>query len=194
MDLELYNLMLREAGVEFEPGLSEDEIHRIEAAHGFLFPPDLKEFLAFALPVSDGFVNWRNAGKEEIDRRLAFPYERLFSRIQYRLFWPESWGKRQRGATQAFAVARSAFEKVPALIPINKYRYIPDRPHERGNPVFSAHQHDFSYYGSNLAECLRNEFRSCFAGREFSLQREIKHIEFWGDLAYRDKSKKSACD
>ena len=119
MDLEFYNRMLRGAGVEFQPGLSEDEIQRIQAAHGFLFPRDLKEFLAFALPVSDGFANWRNAGREEIDRRLAFPYERLFSRIRYRLFWPEDWGIRPRSATQAFAVARNAFEKLPALIPID---------------------------------------------------------------------------
>jgi hypothetical protein len=183
MDVEFYNLRLREAGVEFQPGLSEDEIQRIQAAYGFLFPPDLKEFLALALPVSDGFVNWRSAGREEIDRRLAFPYERLFSRIQYRLFWPQDWGIRPRAATQAFAVARSAFERVPALIPINGHRYIPDRPHERGNPVFSAHQHYFSYYGSNLAECLRNEFSSCFGGSGFSLQRGIKRIDFWGDMA-----------
>jgi len=183
MDLEFYNFVLREAGVEFQPGLSEDEIQTIQTAHAFLFPPDLKEFLTFALPVSGGFVNWRNAGREEIDRRLAFPYERLFSRIQYRSFWREDWGKRPRAAKEAFAVARREFEKVPALIPINRHRYIPDRPHERGNPLFSVYQHSFSYYGGNLAEGLRNEFRRCFGSSEFSLQRKLKRIDFWAELA-----------
>jgi hypothetical protein len=183
MDLEFYNLVLREARVKFQPGLSEDEIQKIQATHGFVFPPDLKEFLMFALPVSDGFVNWRSAGREEIEKRLAFPYERLFSRILYRSFWPENWGIRPRSARQAFAVARSEFEKVPALIPINKHRYIPDRPREPGNPVFSVYQQHFSYYGGNLPECLRNEFTSSFGGTGSSLPSEIKHIEFWRKLA-----------
>ncbi|MGH9764388.1 MAG: SMI1/KNR4 family protein [Blastocatellia bacterium] len=183
MDLEFYNLVLREAGVEFEPGLSEEEAQEVQAAHGFMFPPDLKKFLMFALPVSDGFVNWRDAGKEEITRLLAFPYERLFSKILYRSFWPEEWVKRPRAAKEAFAVARVEFEKVPALIPINRHRYIPDRPHERGNPVFSVFQHGFYYYGGNLAEGLRNEFRPLFGSAEFSLQRNLKRIDFWGNLA-----------
>jgi hypothetical protein len=179
VDVEFYHSVLQELDVELEAGLSEEEIERIQATHGFQFPPDLREFLAFALPVSDGFVNWRDATNDGINRRLAFPYERLFLGIQYRSFWPKEWGMRPRPARQAFTVARSAFEKVPALIPINRHRYIPDRPNEPGNPVFSVYQVSFTYFGANLAECLRNEFG---LDGEFHLGR-IKHVEFWSDLA-----------
>jgi hypothetical protein len=50
---------LRAKGVRFEAGLTDEEIHGIEGEYAFSFPPDLRLFLQFALPVSEDFPNWR---------------------------------------------------------------------------------------------------------------------------------------
>jgi hypothetical protein len=50
---------LQPKGVAFKAGLRNDEISRIERDYEFRFPPDLREFLQFALPISEGFPNWR---------------------------------------------------------------------------------------------------------------------------------------
>ena len=48
------------------PGLSDSEVSRVEMQFGFQFPPDLKEFLQQVLPVSQGWVDWRNDAASEI--------------------------------------------------------------------------------------------------------------------------------
>ncbi|HXG66624.1 MAG TPA: SMI1/KNR4 family protein [Blastocatellia bacterium] len=173
--------MLEQAGVLFEPGLSQAEIRQIEEEYHFKFPPDLKDFLMFALPVSHGFLNWRQADKEEIVRSLSWPYEGMCFDIAHNSFWLEEWG-RPPSLEEAFAIARKAVEYAPALIPINGHRYIPDRPDEACNPVFSVYQTDIIYYGCNLADYLENEFSYYFGRSEHSLKGEIKHIEFWSNL------------
>ena len=45
---------LEKAGIHFDDDLSWAEIYHIEKHYGFAFPPDLKEFLSFGLPVNKG--------------------------------------------------------------------------------------------------------------------------------------------
>ena len=52
--------LLRLQGVEFETGLTDEEIAKIEYIYKIKFPKSLKEFLMIALPISKGFYNWRN--------------------------------------------------------------------------------------------------------------------------------------
>ena len=54
--------------------------------------------------------------------------------------------------SRAFAVAKRAMDAAPKLVPIAGHRFIPEAPHEEGNPVFSVHQTDIIYYGRDLAE------------------------------------------
>jgi len=183
MDLELYKNGLEQAGVLFAPGLSESEIHQIQRRHHFLFPPDLKNFLMFALPISSGFINWRDADEEKISERLSWPYEGMCFDIEHNSFWLEEWGQRPASLDEAFSVARKAVEHAPTLIPIYSHCYIPDSPNEARNPVFSVYQTDIIYYGGDLAEYLENEFRYYFGRSEYSLKKEIKYIEFWSQLA-----------
>jgi hypothetical protein len=51
MNLRHISQTLEKAGVVFEQGLTEKEIRDAESAYGFIFPPDLKAFLTFRLPV-----------------------------------------------------------------------------------------------------------------------------------------------
>ena len=75
MDSGALRAILESAGVSFAPGLGEAEIETIKARYGFIFPPDLREFLNAALPVSVGWVDWRNGDETAIVNKLHWPYE-----------------------------------------------------------------------------------------------------------------------
>src|SRR5260370_23892793 len=110
----------------------------------------------FALPVSNGFVNWRSATEEEIKEGMSRPYDGICFDIEHNVFWPGAWGTRPSSLDDAFAIAKKAVDAAPILIPILGHRYIPDSPNEAGNPVFSVYQTDIIYYGSELAGYLQN--------------------------------------
>jgi len=50
--------LLKRQGVEFETGLTIEEITKIEDIYTIKFPKSLKEFLMMTLPISKGFFNW----------------------------------------------------------------------------------------------------------------------------------------
>jgi hypothetical protein len=173
------------AGVSFDPGLSASEISVIERAHSFSFPPDLKDFLMYALPVSKGWVDWRRASTTEIRDRLNWPIEGMCFDIEHNVFWLDAWGPRPADNQSAFELARKAVAIAPRLIPVCGHRYLPDRPSEQGNPVFSVYQTDLIYYGANLFDFLCNEFSYHFGRPEYAVTGEIRRIEFWSDLVDR---------
>src|SRR5207248_328250 len=100
---------------------------------GFAFPPDLREFLSFALPISTGWVDWRHGNRSEIALKLSGPLAGICFDIQHSDFWLNSWGEKPEALDEAFHRARAAVDAAPRLIPIYGHRYIPDRPHEVGN-------------------------------------------------------------
>ncbi len=181
MDLAYYKYVLERAGVSYEPALTQDEVRRIEERYEFTFPPDLRDFLMFALPTSKGFIDWRTETEDEIANRLQWPYGGICFDIEHNVFWPEHWGDRPASFDEACKIAKEAVDAAPTLIPIAGHRYIPDRPHEAGKPVFSVYQTDIIYYGSNLANYLENEF-VYHSGREHRLEGRIRRIEFWSWL------------
>jgi hypothetical protein len=189
-DFAYYQRVLQKAGVVFAAPLTREEIRDIEAQYHFQFPPDLREFLMFALPISNGFVNWRDSTEREIVDRLGWPLVGMCFDIQNNSFWPAAWGERPSSLEEAFEIARKVVKTAPALIPIRGHRYIPDRPHEPGNPVFSVYQTDVIYYGSDLFDYLENEFSYYFRGpgEHYGLGAEIRAIEFWSELVRWNES------
>jgi hypothetical protein len=104
--------------------------------------------------------------------------------ISNNAFWLDSWGPKPPALSDAYAVARAAVAQAPRLIPICGHRYLPDRPREAGNPVFSVYQTDIIYYGKDLFDYFCNEYRSFFGRREdFVVEGDLRHIEFWSDFA-----------
>lgn len=182
MDYEYYKTTLERAGVRFEPGLSSSELKAIEAEYGFSFPPDLQEFLMFCLPVSNNFVDWRGGSKADIQTRMNWPFEGMCFDIENNAFWLEEWGERPSVLGEAFAIARQAVNDAPTLIPICSHRYIPDRPFESGNPIFSVYQTDIICYGSDVFDYLENEFAWYFGREEHALSGKLRRIEFWSSL------------
>jgi len=186
MDLQRHKDALQRAGVIFESGLTQIEIRRLEARHGLTFPPDLNEFLAFALPVSPPFLDWRHASAQRIEEALGWPLDGICFDIEQNSFWLGEWGPRPKSLDDAFSIAKKAVESAPTLIPVYSHRYIPDRPNEPANPVFSVYQTDIIYYGSDLANYFEREFGNYFGQGEQVELGSIKRIEFWGRLAEWD--------
>ena len=59
MYLEIINF-LKDSGIKFDAGLTQSELEKIYEIYKIKFPLSLKSFLTTALPVSDGFYDWRD--------------------------------------------------------------------------------------------------------------------------------------
>ena len=59
MYLEIIKLM-KDSGIKFDAGLTQSELEKIYEIYKIKFPLSLKSFLTTALPVSDGFYDWRD--------------------------------------------------------------------------------------------------------------------------------------
>jgi hypothetical protein len=171
---------LREHGVLFEDGLTDEEIAGVEATYGFRFPPDLKALLQHALPMSTGFPNWRDGPEASLRERLAWPAEGLYFDVEHNVFWMEEWGSRPQDLSKALEIAAREVAKAPTLIPVYGHRYIAVEPHLAGNPVLSVYQTDIIYYGSDLAHYFENEFLS--PGRALPGYDAVRKIRFWSQI------------
>lgn len=183
MNLELARSRLAQAGVTFAPGLSPADVARAERAYTVEFPPDLRELLMFALPVSAGWPDWRATDDPRIRAQLRAPYEGICFDIEHNDFWLADWGEKPETLPAAFAVAKERVHAAPALIPIRGHRYLPSRPCLAGNPVFSVHQTDIIHYGADLWSYLENEHPGAFETSQYQLSPMLRHIDFWSALA-----------
>lgn len=178
--------ILNEKGILFDRGLNGRELEETEAKFKIIFPDDLKLFLQNALPVSVGFVNWREGLKSEresenIDSRLILPLEGMIHDIKNNGFWFDQWGDKPEGLDEQIDLARKFYLTYPKLIPIYSHRYIPGNPIDEGNPVFSVHQMDIIYYGFDLASYFAREFQfELPTGFEILTEPKVE-IEFWSN-------------
>jgi hypothetical protein len=78
------------------------------------------------------------------------------------------------------------FAAAPRLIPLDGHRYLPETPHERGNPVFSVYQSDVIYYGADLADWVRREDLGWDVGIPIDPARPPKEIPFWSEAVRRN--------
>ena len=182
MELDYYIRKMRRAGVTFEDGLSEEEIERIQVMYDFVFPQDLKSFLQFALPVSNGFWNWRSEDQSKIEEMFRWPIEGICFDIENNDFWLDEWGGKPQKTKDQLEIAKKHVSLAPTLIPVCGHRFMPSQPSESGNPVFSVYQTDIIYYGRDLKDYLQNEFSYAFGRADYELEGDIKEIEFWSKL------------
>jgi len=90
--------LLKRQGVEFETGLTVEEIAKIEDIYKIKFPESLKEFLMMALPMSEGFFNWRNLDQDNvmfIKKIINRPTEDI-DELAEEVYWCDDWGENQR--------------------------------------------------------------------------------------------------
>lgn len=158
-------------------GYTADELDAAQERYGLRFPPDLVELLLDRRPV-DGW-DWR-ADEVGIRRALEHPLGGLLFDLENNdLWWPE-WGERPASAKERAEVVTTIVNAAPRLIPLIAHRYIPEEPHEAGNPVFSVMQSDVIYYGADLAEYFANEFGGTYHVGP------ARRIPFWSELVERD--------
>ncbi|ENX42777.1 hypothetical protein [Acinetobacter sp. NIPH 2100] len=188
MNIQLLHTELLKHCIQFETGLTEYEIEAIEQLFRFHFPPDLKLFLKYGLPVSENewkFPHWRETlhsdkAKNMLMERLNWPQEGIAFDIKNG-FWLDQWGAAPEEISDRLAIFEEHFKTYPQLIPIYSHRYIPATPLENGNPIFSIMQTDIIYYGTDLINYFCNEFnldKTLFN----QLLETPKSIQFWGTL------------
>lgn len=186
MELDDIIALMEKAGTVFHPGLSASELQVVEEMWQLHFPPDLRALLQRALPVSDGWYDWRTYPNEAIAHAILWPEEGILFDIEHNAFWPGEWGSKPANKQEAFSIARKHIREAPKLIPLTGHRYLPSEPCESGNPVFSVHQTDIIYYGDHLFEYLANEYSYYFhgLGATHQLSQSVKDIRFWSWMVF----------
>jgi hypothetical protein len=190
--------LLKTKGVTFDEGLSDAEIQHIEAKNEFFFPPDLKAFLQYALPVSieqetfdkrrltSNFPAWRSKPDTLVKTFQANLLEGIIWSFEHHdNFWLERWGERPAQEADAIEIIRRDFATAPILVPVFIHRCIPSKPRQAGNPVYSIVGTDIITYGMNLLDYFKEEFHLTSIA---AVKPQRVKIEFWEDLWVRNNT------
>jgi hypothetical protein len=160
-------------------GYTQAELGDAQERFGLVFPPDLVALLRDRRPVRGH--DWTD--HVAIQRMLDWPFEGLLFDVEHNTLWWPEWGEKPDDPQAREEVLRSVLSRAPKLIPLISHRYLPEQPHEAGNPVFSVHQSDVIYYGTDLIDYFEREFM----GRSHRpWPDQIKYIPFWSDLVGRN--------
>jgi len=151
-------ILLRQAGVMLDAGLSRAEREAVEVRFGFTFAPEHAQLLAACLPIGVAWPDWRHGTEESLRGWLDAPVEGVLFDVSTNGFWPASWGRRPEDPQEAIRRARSRLLLWPRMVPVRGHRYLPAGP--QGRAVFSIHQSDVVYYGSDLLDYLQHELGS----------------------------------
>ncbi|HEX5228254.1 MAG TPA: hypothetical protein VFW44_11115 [Bryobacteraceae bacterium] len=157
-------------------GYTQTELEDVQAKWGFRFPPDLLERLREERTIIPGDdFDWITTPDEKIKDVLGWPLEGFLFDVQHGLWWPD-WGDRPVDEASVEGRFREIFSAAPKLLPVYGHRYIPEEPHEGGNPIFSVWQMDVIYYGADLSDYVDREMRAT----EFDAGwPRLKQIRFW---------------
>jgi hypothetical protein len=103
--------------VEFDAGLTDDEVIVVERRFGFQFPPDLREFLQTALPRGLNFPDWRFGDEAELRDWLDLPRQGVLFDVEHNGFWLDSFLRHatELGATQAVTTTTIRFSSTLAF-------------------------------------------------------------------------------
>ncbi len=172
---------LKAKGVVFEPGLKDKDLKEIEYRYNIHFPEELKRLFTYALPISEGFYNWRDFSPENvglINFAIETPYLGIKGNIE-EILWNNQWGREPENMIVRNDIILSKMQNAPKLIPLYKHRYLSGL-YDYDNPVFSICDADIIYYGRNLAEYFDREF----SNKIYSVipYDEVKFVDFWSDL------------
>lgn len=172
---------LKTKGIEFERGLTLDELKQIENIYQIKFPGSLREFLMMALPISKGFYNWRNMQDDNVQfikNIINKPLSDIYNMAE-EVYWCDDWGEEPEDEVVISKKVRERLKEAPKLLPIYAHRYMP-MILDGNPPIISIHDLDIIYYGKNLEDYLYVEFGNKTQNEiEFE---NITPIPFWSDI------------
>lgn len=169
-------------GIVFDEGLSNVELEEINNIYNLRMPKELQDFLRQGLPISEGFYNWRDFSKENVERIrtiLEQPIRDIKEDIE-EIDWCEKWGDEPCSEVEREKIILGRAGKASKLIPLYRHRYIASQ-FDFDNPVFSVYGLDIIYYGETLEKYLNIEF-----GEHQQIDIDytcINSVEFWSDFA-----------
>jgi hypothetical protein len=173
--------LLMSKDIVLERGLSPEEVVAVEEGYGFRFPPDLQAFLQTALPVSNGFPNWRH-DDAALKQQLSWPRDGICFDVEESDFWLDSWGERPKDLEEAKALVSALIAGAPVLIPIYSHRYLPAEPCDSGNVVLSVYQTEIVRFADTLINYFENEFAD---DPQYPSDMEPREVRFWDSLIDR---------
>lgn len=173
--------LLKSHGIQVEPGLTDDEVRKIEKIYSIQFPKSLKEFLMEGVPISDGYYNWRNLKEDNIEyiKRVIYNPIKYIEEYPEEVDWYREWGEEPECFSDRVQIVKKRLMDAPTLLPIYAHRYIPVYLDENP-PVISVMGVDIIFYGENLAEYFKVEFGEK-KHTEINCQK-INPIPFWSDI------------
>lgn len=157
------------------PGLTDDEIARVEGTFGFQFADDHRAFLAVGLPVGASWPDWRGEGRKSLAKRLQLPAEGILFAVEWSRFWHDGWGQRPARMRDALRSARYQLARAPQLVPVCSHHYLPAGHGTSGHPVLSVVRTHVVVASATLADYLEGK-----SGAD-----AVPTVEFWSDLVKR---------
>ena len=157
---------LKQAGVAFERGMTEQELDLAEEFFGFRFPAEFRAFLSEAVPVGEDFFDYRDHSPENlkrfrdfedrIEKGFRFDLNAKENREELLELLGEKLGFSEDGPGFDEAVMRY-WKESPRLIPFFAHRCFFDGMD--GMPIISFLQPvDTIVYGFDLEDYLEAEF------------------------------------
>lgn len=157
-----------------EPGLTDDELLRVEDGLGFAFADDHRAFLAAQLPTGAGWPNWRG-GLRSLQKQVQLPVDGILYAVEWDGFWHDRWGPRPARMKDALRSANYHLARAPRLVPVHGHHYLPAGRGTSGRPVLSVVRTEVAVVGTTLADYLDR------AGALGDVPLET--VEFWSELS-----------
>lgn len=169
------------------PGLTDDELARIEHEFGFEFADDHRAFLAVGLPLNvpgqgNSWPEWRSRDPTVLRVQLMWPAEGVLFDVEHNEVWHHSWGERPADLDVALETARRHLVRALQMVPVYGHRYLPAGRGTFGHPVLSMWQADIIYYGADLIDYVRQEFGGPGMDRRDPRWDPQSSVPFWLDF------------
>ncbi|MEV0329414.1 hypothetical protein AB0H63_23645 [Micromonospora echinospora] len=175
--------LARLGSVRIGPGLTGEELARVEERFGFEFADDHRSFLAAGLPAGGGWPDWRYGNPDGLRQWLALPGKGVLEAVRFKGYWASSWGARPDGLTDAEEAAAEHLAAVPWLVPVFGRRYLPAGRRTYGHPVLSVYGADIICWAPDLVDYVLQEFGEGGVGKRYSYEgwEMSASAEFWAE-------------
>ncbi len=163
---------MKKAGVQFQAGMSDEEIVKAECMFGFTFPKEIAAFLRTATPTGDHFFDYRDLSDRNVEkfrtfRRMiesSFAFD-LSNIPRYRRAMERRF--RTSSIKETLEAIMHEYENSPKLIPFYGHRCFFDGID--GMPIISfSSPFDSILYGESFEDYLEREF--CGKRKAFQTQ------------------------